>query len=199
MCIFLILEDSGSLYLFGCSIFAISNQHIYILSVYLFILNILVYVSEILINLWISLVYLWISYTVYCEICEILNICIICICFLLSGLCTSWFGLQESERGINSYLYLFCCETSYLSTYFIHLTLYIDSEFSSLIWISIWILHKSSVYCKSWAILGFLQYFWGFHPCILWNLRICLILFFHSLSFPISREFSILQFSIAKW
>ena len=37
----------------------------------------------------------------------------------------------------------------------------------------IWLLHLNPQYIvKSWAILEFPQYFWGFHPSILWNLQI---------------------------
>ena len=117
--------------------------------------------------------------SIYCEIREILIICHFLV--LLSLICVQVrsFWLQESERGI-----IVCICFSWNNWYYLLHSLHCT-------FISLVIVWNSSIACmslgsinhklvlgdshcqyiinpqysgKSWAILRFIQYFWGFHP-----------------------------------
>ena len=112
--------------------------------------------------------------SVYCEIHEILIICILFSSPLISVYKSVGAGFRRREGGIHILCICFLKQFN-SSAYFIHLH-------CSLIWSSRFSLSDLSFgftfinpqyLVKSWAILRFIQYFGGFHPCILWNLRIC--------------------------
>ena len=133
---FLVLEDSGGLYLFGLFITfllcvsEISNRYMCI--VWFTFCGYLVYIGEILeilVNLQISLIFSQISPLYIVKSVKSLLFVIYLFWFPLSNLCVQVSGcwLQE-KRGRDHYnLYLFC-ETNNSSAYVIHLhcTLYIS-------------------------------------------------------------------------
>ena len=83
----------------------------------------------------------------------------LCICILFS---------ETINRLLITFIYIV-----HLNSEFSYFDLFLWSGFLN-------IAFKSSIYImKSWAILGFLKYICGFHPCLLWNpvdlLRICFL------------------------
>ena len=118
----------------------------------------------------------------------------------LSGLCTSRFWLQESERGIIA-CFVFVLETNWyyllIHSFMLHCPL-IRIWFFDLVCLDFNpnITFKSSVYCKS---SDFLQYFWGFHPWILLNPRICQIYSLIVWFLQYQGNFRFCNFQYLKW
>ena len=141
---------------------------------------------------------------VYCEIHEILNICNIW--YPLSNLCVHVSGcwLQE-KRGRDHYfvfVFCFCSETiNYLLISFIYIVHWIRNQFSSLICFSdldFRILHKSSIYCEILSNPQIYSIFLRISSLNIVKSLDLLILFFHSLIFAVSREFSIFNYIDSK-
>ena len=153
-----------------CVIVEISNRYVLCIRLIVIFLNISVYIGEILVNLQISSLYFRISPLYVVKSVKSL---IFVFWYPLSNLCVQVSGCWLQERKGRDH-YLFSETISYLLVTFVYIYIvHFNSNpvlwIVSLIW-SFGFTFKSSIY---WAILRFLQYFWGFHPCILWNLQNC--------------------------
>ena len=139
----------------------------------------MVYISEILVNLWISLIFSQISplYIVRSVKSLLFVIFVVVSSTLISVYKSVGAGFRRREGGIhiclvgNKLTHLLVTFVCILHCTFQFGIQFFDLRSVSLIWSFRNITFKSSIYL--YKSFRFLECFWGFHPCILWNLRIC--------------------------